>query len=343
MRIAVRFLVFGGLVAAGVSLRAQQPAIVHAELTTKTAEHGLRAELQAAERTAAPVWVGYMIPAAERISSGWGSDRTSYLEGDRWTGEHQERENRPMQDHAVVLLRVSGGAVGKLRVESPDREIDAGGLRVVWLKDVAVEDSLRTLKELALRGDPRGLRDASVFAISIHRSAETTPALVSLASPANELELREKAAFWLANGRGKEGFAALQRFAQEDGDARFREKLAFDMTLSKEPGALDELIRMAHSDASPEVRKQAQFWMASKGGKQVAGDLRGLAEHDPELPLRKSAVFALSRLPGDEAATQLIQVPRSSQDPEVRKQAVFWLGQSRDPKALEYLTSLLKQ
>jgi len=54
-------------------------------------------------------------------------------------------------------------------------------------------------------------------------------------------------------------------------------------------------------------------------------------------------VFALSRLPGDEAATQLIAVADSSKDPAVRRQAIFWLGQSNDPRALEYLTKILKQ
>jgi HEAT repeat protein len=48
-------------------------------------------------------------------------------------------------------------------------------------------------------------------------------------------------------------------------------------------------------------------------------------------------------LPGDEAATQLIAVADSSKDPAVRRQAVFWLGQSSDPRALEYLTKILKQ
>ena len=83
--------------------------------------------------------------------------------------------------------------------------------------------------------------------------------------------------------------------------------------------------------------------MATKGGKRVTADLRALATDDPNEQIRKSAVFALSRLPGDEAATQLIAVADSSKDPIVRRQAIFWLGQSNDPRALEYLTKLLKQ
>jgi HEAT repeat protein len=83
--------------------------------------------------------------------------------------------------------------------------------------------------------------------------------------------------------------------------------------------------------------------MANKGGKRVSEDLRTIATNDPNDQIRKSAVFALSRLPGDEAATQLIAVADSSKDPMVRRQAIFWLGQSNDPRALDYLTKLLKQ
>ena len=343
MRQIVTSLTFGTLLLVAAGSRAQQPQIVHAQLSSRAPAHGLGAELESLKRSSGPVWVGYTVPVAQRFTSGWSSDPVAYLEGDRPVTKQIAPSESSPQDRAVLLYRVANGTVGQVRVEGPDRQIDAGGLRFVWLTDVAVNDSVTVLKALAMSTDARHLRDSAVFAISIHQSAETTPALVSLAAPSNDLELREKAAFWLANERGKEGFAAIQRFAREDADARFREKLTFDLTLSKEPAALDELIRMAHSDASPQVRKQAQFWMGTKGGKQVAGDLQEIAVNDPNLPLRKSAVFALSRLPGDEAATQLIQVAQSSKDPEVRKQAVFWLGQSSDPKALDYLTQLLKR
>jgi HEAT repeat protein len=98
---------------------------------------------------------------------------------------------------------------------------------------------------------------------------------------------------------------------------------------------------MAHDDASPHVRSQAQFWMASKGGKIVTDSLRDSADNDPDAANRKKAVFSISRLPDGEATTQLVQLAENSKYPQVRKQAVFWLGQSHDPKALDYLTRLV--
>jgi hypothetical protein len=331
------------ILSASTAMLAQQPTILHGQATAEAADHGLNAALDGLKRQNSAMWVGYSILVTNKFSSGWNSGNVAYLEGNGDSVVNDSEKSNPSSDHAVILLRIADGALMKLRVENPERELDAGGLRFVWLNGVNADDSVRVLADLARQGDARRLRDSAVFAISIHQTNAATAALISLAGASNDLGLREKAAFWLANQRGRDGFLAIQRLAHEDGDPKFREKLAFDLTLSKDPEALNELIRMAHEDTAPEVRKQAQFWMATKGGKKVTEDLRSLATNDPNEQIRRSAVFALSRLPSDEAATQLIAVADSSKDPIVRRQAIFWLGQSNDPRALEYLTKLLKQ
>ena len=343
MRTFVRAFVATTILSSTTTLFAQQPTVNHGQVTTEAANHGLGTVIDGLKQQKDVVWVGYSIPVINKFTSGWNSSHIDYLEGKNDAIVNESEGTNQSSDHAVILLRVADGGVMKLHVESPDRELDAGGLRFVWLNGVEPDDSVRVLTDLARQGDARHLRDSAVFAISVHQTNAATTALVGLASPNNDLGLREKAAFWLANQRGQDGLAAIQRFAREDGDPKFREKLAFDLTLSKDPAALNELIRMAHEDASPQVRKQAQFWMANKGGKRVTEDLRAIATNDPNEQIRKSAVFALSRLPGDEAAAQLIAVADSSKDPIVRRQAIFWLGQSNDPRALEYLTKLLKQ
>jgi hypothetical protein len=343
MRVFLRVLVGTTVLSAATALFAQQPTIQHGQVTTEAADHGLGTVVDGLKQQKDAAWIGYSIPVVNKFSSGWNSSRIAYLEGNGDSVVNDSEESSRSSDHAVVLMRIADGAVMKVRVEDSERELDAGGLRFVWLNGVNVDDSVRLLTDLARHGDVRRLRDSAVFAISIHQTNAATTALISLAGDGNDLGLREKAAFWLASQRGHDGLAAIQKFAHEDSDPKFREKLTFDLTLSKDPAALNELIRMAHEDASPQVRKQAQFWMATKGGKRVTEDLRTLAINDPNEQIRKSAVFALSRLPGDEAATQLIAVADSSKDPLVRRQAIFWLGQSSDPRALEYLTKLLKQ
>ncbi|RXH56467.1 HEAT repeat domain-containing protein [Granulicella sibirica] len=330
---------------AAAALQAQQPTIVHAQLTTEPVGTSLATRLDELRHSSTPVWVGYSIPVAPGFDKSNESDQTSFLEGDHESHTYRNDDSHPGQsiDHETVLLRLANNAIEKVRLERPARTLDAGNQRFVWLTGVSETDSIHTFAALAHEPAMEGIASTAIFIIAVHRSPEATISLIGLAAPASPLAIREKAAFWLANQRGKEGFEAIQRLAREDADPKFRQKLTFDLTLTREPGGLDEIIRMAHSDSSPEVRKQAQFWMAVKGGKKVSGDLRNLAENDPDDQIRKSAVFALSRLPSEEAATQLIQVASSSKDPAVRKQAVFWLGESKDPRALDYLTALLRQ
>jgi hypothetical protein len=41
-------------------------------------------------------------------------------------------------------------------------------------------------------------------------------------------------------------------------------------------------------------------------------------------------------MPEDEGVARLIAVERTNPNPEVRKLAMFWLGQSNDPRALDF-------
>ncbi len=344
MRPFVRLFVAAAIISVAPAVPAQQPKIVHAQLTTESGSQGLNSVLHGVKHQTNPQWIGYAVPVINNFSSGWNENRVTYLEGNGDSnGNSVDSNNRRTFDRTVILLRVSDGSVVDLRIENPDRQLDAGGAGFIWVNDVNPDDSVKFLADLAHQSQQRKLRDSAVLAVSLHQANSATQALSDMTAPSNEIDLREKAAFWLVNQRGHDGLVVIERLAREDGDAKFREKLTFDLSLSKEPSALDDLIRMAHADASPDVRRQAQFWMANKGGKKVTSDLRQAAANDPEESVRKSAVFALSRLPSDEAAAQLIAVADTSKDPSVRKQAIFWLGQSNDPKALDYLTKLLKQ
>ncbi len=321
-------------------VRAQQPTVVHAQFAATAVGRGLAAELTQQEKSSAPSWVGYAVPVASEFHAGGNPGSVSFLEG----GDHSASYsgwNDATFDRVNILMRIADGRIEKLRLESPDRKLDAGGLGFTWLTNISPEDSLHVLQAMARSAGPERLREDAVFYISLHRSPAATPALGELTSAGTSAFIREKAAFWLASQRGREGLSIVQRLAH-DGDPHLRDKVAFDLTLSHEPEAVDTLIGMARNDPSPEVRGQAQFWMANIGGKQIAADLRASAEKDPKEEIRRSAVFALSRLPGNDAATELIQVAKTSSDPEVRRQAVFWLGQSSDPRATDFLAQLLE-
>ena len=90
------------------------------------------------------------------------------------------------------------------------------------------------------------------------------------------------------------------------------------------------------------MRGEAIFWLGQKAGSKAAAAITERIEQDPDTEVKKSAVFALSQLPKSEGVPLLIQVARTNANPAVRKQAMFWLGQSKDPRALDFFAEILK-
>jgi HEAT repeat protein len=89
------------------------------------------------------------------------------------------------------------------------------------------------------------------------------------------------------------------------------------------------------------VRGQALFWLAQKAGQRASATSVDAIRNDPDTEVKKRAVFALSQLPKDDGVPKLIDVARTQKNPEVRKQAFFWLGQSQDPRALQFIEQVL--
>jgi HEAT repeat protein len=77
-------------------------------------------------------------------------------------------------------------------------------------------------------------------------------------------------------------------------------------------------------------------------GEKVAGTITAAIENDPDTEVKRRAVFALGQLPRSEGVPLLIDVARKNKNPAVRRQAIFWLGQSKDPRAIEFFAEILK-
>jgi hypothetical protein len=102
------------------------------------------------------------------------------------------------------------------------------------------------------------------------------------------------------------------------------------------------LLDLAREHTAPSVRGEAIFWLAQRAGEKAAGAIAGRVDDDPDTEVKRRAVFALSTLPKDEGVPLLIKIARTHENAAVRKQAFFWLGQSKDPRALEFFAEILR-
>ncbi|HEY2434980.1 MAG TPA: HEAT repeat domain-containing protein [Vicinamibacterales bacterium] len=278
---------------------AQNPAILNGRLDTQAAGTLAPTFQRLVAAQTEPAWIGYRVPTQT------GGNRQSCCYGDTWVNgdvvisngrlatcglEPGDRATRTVQgqpvanqgpihlegpDTMVVLYRVENTAVDRVRIFSPDCELDAGGRAIHWLEGVDPAESVKLLTSLASGADR--FRSGAMAALAMHRDEIAVPALLSL----------------------------------------------------------------ARQDPNAKVRGDALFWLSQTAGRKVAADITAAIDNDPDTDVKKRAVFALSQLPKDEGVPLLINVAKTNRNPAVRKQAMFWLGQSKDPRALQFFEQVL--
>lgn len=340
-----------------------QGRFTNAKAETRSAAQGIEREVRAVAARGGANWVGYRAPMIAgprqmccfdaisdasgnaccgicRLESGSGVSMS--------TGDATQRGSRITLEaptEFLVLARVEGNAVSRIRTFTPDCDVDAGGMPVVWLTEVKADDSVAWLTSLVRAPDAGDQRErvakTAMHAIALHNAPAADRALEGFVAPDQPEWLRSDTSFWLGNSRGEAGARLLARMIAQDPSDKVREKVTFGLSQSKVPAALTTLIDTARNDRSTRVRGQAIFWLAQKAGKEAVATITGAIDNDPDTEVKKKAVFALSQLPKDEGVPRLIDVARTNRNPEVRKQAIFWLGQSHDARALKFFEDVL--
>jgi hypothetical protein len=347
-----------------------QGRISNAKTETRSAAQGLEREVGAVAARGGVTWIGYRAPMVSgprqmccydtistsgdvccgtcRLESGSG---VSMNTGDSITMRGSRVMLEPGTEF-LVLARLENGVVGRVRTFTPDCDVDAGGLPLVWLSDVKPDESVAWLSSLVVGiadspgaggDDVRKDRVAktAMSAIALHNVPSADRALESFVAPSRPEWLRSDTAFWLGSTRGDAGARLLTRMIGEDPSDKVRDKATFGLSVSKTPAALTTLINTAKNDQSRRVRGQALFWLAQRAGREALVTISGAIDNDPDTEVKKKAVFALSQMPKDEGVPKLIEVARTNRNPEVRKQAMFWLGQSNDPRAVRFFEDIL--
>lgn len=346
-------------------LPAQPENLRNAKITVGSAGAGsLSARLAVLAASAAPRWIAWSAPGIERRVCCFDGGRAWQTgsgdapcgrcalerEGSFSVDDRGESGVRLEAADLLVFARARRGAVEKLRYFSRGCEIDAGGMPVVWLEGVPPGESVAWLESLASRSRAAGGEDdegdrhpeeSAVGAIALHFDAAADAALERLLAPEQPRSLRKKAAFWLAAARGRRGCRLLAEKVPGDPDAGFRKHGTFALSLCDGPEGAETLIAMARRDHAGKVRGQALFWLAQKAGRKAASAIEDAIRDDPDTDVKRQAVFALTRLPDGEGVSELIRVARTNRNPEVRRQAIFWLGQSEDPRALDFIEEVL--
>ena len=224
--------------------------------------------------------------------------------------------------------------------QDPDPEVREQA--VFWLSQVSTPRAVAALDSIAQRSTDPGLQEKAVFALSQQSDPRAAQALRAIAERKDvPREIRSNAIFWLGQSKSGGGEYLRGLYTRLDDD-ELKDKVIFGIAQSGKPEDRRWLLEVAQDPKqSVEVRKKAIFW-SGQGGTS-AEELGRLYSTLQERELKEQVIFALSQVKGPGAVDQMIEIARKDKDPDMRKKAVFWLGQSKDPRAAEFLMQLINQ
>lgn len=132
-------------------LHAQAP-ITNAKVDMRSAAQGVDRVVQSVATTRMPAWIGYRLaaaPGARRSCGGFGP-----------------RVLLEPPTEFYVLARLEAGEIVRLRSFTPECDIDAGGLPLVWLTDLKPADGVAWLVQMARTATDINVRKAAVTALT---------------------------------------------------------------------------------------------------------------------------------------------------------------------------------
>ena len=125
-------------------------------------------------------------------------------------------------------------------------------------------------------------------------------------------------------GRGRTADQALSAIGQHAGQA-----------------AAASLVRFAQSGTTTQVRGRALVFLAQRAADQALPTIDAAIQKDPDIEIKKLAVNALTKFPNGEGIPRLMEIARTHPNVEMRRQAMLRLGDTKDPRAVDFFSQIL--
>jgi HEAT repeat protein len=244
-----------------------------------------------------------------------------------------------------IVSQQEGAETERILLEAarsdPDSEVREQA--IFWLSQVDSPGAVTALDSiLRSAGDPV-LQEKAIFALSQHDSPKARQALRDFALRASVSdELREKAIFWIGQGDDPDRLDFLKTLYGQLKSEELRDKILFSISQIDGRASAQWLLQIAGDvNENIELRKKALFWVGQSD--YPLSELATLYDRMPSREMKEQLIFVYSQRSEKAAVDRLMQIARTEPDAGLKKKAVFWLGQSGDPRAAEFLASLLEK
>lgn len=188
--------------------------------------------------------------------------------------------------------------------------------------------------------------DADVKRAVLHALAETkSPGaqarLLELARTEANPDLRKHAIHVLAE-RGEAVIGDLINLYDAERVPEVRRTVLQTLSEIKGTRVEDKLFEVARADENVELRRHAIRLLGERAGKRSLDFLSSTAQsNDGNAEVQMQAVRAISERSAEESVPLLIKIAKTHANQAVRKQAIRALGESGDPRAVEFFREVL--
>jgi HEAT repeat protein len=228
-----------------------------------------------------------------------------------------------------------------LTVSRNDPDWDARRVAVRQLGHFQREEAADELMKIYTNDGHLEVKRAALRSLAETKSPRAQPRLLEIARTDPNKDLRRQAIRVLGE-RGESAIDDLMKLYDTEQVVEVRKTALQSLAEIKHTRVEDKLFEVARQDPSVDLRRQAIRLLGERVGKRAFEFLSATAQStDGNTEVQVQAVRAISERRSEESVPLLIKIARSHPNQLVRKQAIRSLGESGDPRAIEFFREVL--
>jgi HEAT repeat protein len=228
-----------------------------------------------------------------------------------------------------------------LSVAKNDADWEARRTAVRRLGSLEREEAVDELMKIYANDPQLDVKRNALRALAETKSARAQARLLEVARTDANPELRKQAIRVLGE-RGEAAVDDLLKLFDSEQSADVKRSVLQSLSETKSTRVEDKLFEVAKSNEALDVRRQAIRLLGERVGKRSFDFLSQTAQStDANVEVQLQAVRAIGQRRSEESVPLLIKIARTHPNQQVRKQAVRSLGESGDPRAIDFFREVL--
>jgi HEAT repeat protein len=255
-----------------------------------------------------------------------------------------ERELRKAIVHASAENEDKDAALAfLLRVAKTDADFEVRKAAVHGLGETGGERVIDELMKIYASDQSLDLKRTVLHALSEIESPRAAERITSVARDGNEnLELRRTAIHILGERESDATTSELIRLYDTDRNREVRQTVLHALSETKGQRAEDKLFEIARGGDDPTLRSTAIHILGERADRRSLALLSDTVDsNSADTQVQIQALHAISERSAEEAVPLLLKAAKTHPNPQVRRAAIHWLGETGDPRALEFFHQVL--